>query len=53
LYSFKFKNSGVRTQVKTDINDIVVTIINKADCLAFDSGYNYYIEDFLEKTINF
>ncbi|KAI7863126.1 hypothetical protein BDF14DRAFT_1703582, partial [Spinellus fusiger] len=50
LYSFKFRDSGLRTQVITDINDMVVIILPSkySDCLAFDGGYNYYIEDFIE-----
>lgn len=71
LYSYKFKKPGVRTQVLTDINDMIISISNskycknnvdgemflkmkieniieKEDCIAFDGGYYYYIDRFIE-----
>lgn len=72
LYSFKFKKPGIRTQVVSDVNDMILYISNskycknnvdgemflkmkleniaeKEDCVAFDGGYYYYIEPFLEE----
>ncbi|KAI9484329.1 hypothetical protein BDB00DRAFT_751307, partial [Zychaea mexicana] len=51
FYSYKFKNSGLRTQVIYDINEFAVNLENKLnenDCIAFDGGYYYYIEKFIE-----
>ncbi|EIE77035.1 hypothetical protein RO3G_01739 [Rhizopus delemar RA 99-880] len=52
MYSYKFKKSGVRTQIICDMNEIVLFVSNKYDCIAFDGGYNYYVEEFLEKCEN-
>lgn len=71
LYSYKFKKPGVRTQVLTDVNDMIISISNskycknnvdgemflkmkieniieKEDCIAFDGGYYYYVDRFIE-----
>lgn len=71
FYSYKFKNSGLRTQVIYDVNEFAIcvsdskpcknyndgqmfldmkleTILNENDCIAFDGGYYYYIEKFIE-----
>lgn len=71
FYSYKFKNSGVRTQVIYDINEFAIYVsdskpcrvyndgqmfldmklenkLNENDCIAFDGGYYYYIEKFIE-----
>lgn len=76
LYSFKFKKPGLRTQVVTDINNMVIgvssgkfcknnvdgdmflkmkleDIIEKEDCIAFDGGYYYYIDKFIEENSDF
>ena len=71
FYSYKFKKSGLRTQVVCDINQFVIYVseskpcrsyndgqmfldmkleykLNENDCLAFDGGYYYYVEKFIE-----
>jgi hypothetical protein len=71
FYSYKFKKSGLRTQVVYDINEFAIYVseskpcknfndgqmflnmklenkLNEYDCLAFDGGYYYYIDKFLE-----
>lgn len=76
LYSFKFKKPGVRTQVLTDINDMIIyvssskycknnvdgemflkmkveNIVEKEDCIAFDGGYYYYIDKFIESFVDY
>jgi hypothetical protein len=76
LYSFKFKKPGVRTQVLTDINDMIIyvsnskycknnvdgemflkmkveNIVEKEDCIAFDGGYYYYIDRFIESFVDY
>ncbi|CAO3651487.1 unnamed protein product [Mucor hiemalis] len=72
MYSFKFKKSGVRTQVISDMNEIILFVSDSMpcknyndgkmflnmglenrlieyDCIGFDGGYNFYIEEFIEK----
>ncbi|KAI8327631.1 hypothetical protein BC941DRAFT_328673, partial [Chlamydoabsidia padenii] len=50
LYSYKFEGTGVRTQFCTDINGFILYVSSSkySDCLAFDGGYYYYIERFIE-----
>ncbi|KAI7851374.1 hypothetical protein BDC45DRAFT_419889, partial [Circinella umbellata] len=53
FYSYKFKKSGLRTQVVCDVNEFAIYIseknkLNENDCLAFDGGYYYYFEKFIE-----
>lgn len=72
LYSYKLKGSGVRTQVMSDMNNMITYVsnnekcaigndgtmflnmklyrnkISEADCIAFDGGYDLFIEKFID-----
>ncbi|KAI9467655.1 hypothetical protein BDB00DRAFT_748534, partial [Zychaea mexicana] len=50
MYSYKLKKNGIRTQFVSDMNDMIIytSKINENDCIAFDSGYYYYIKKFVE-----
>jgi hypothetical protein len=53
FYSYKFKNSGLRTQVIYDINEFAIYISKSKPCKNYnDGGYYYYIEKFIENCEN-
>ncbi|OAQ22398.1 hypothetical protein K457DRAFT_1761461, partial [Linnemannia elongata AG-77] len=51
MYSFKFRKSGLRTQVCIDVNNMVVFMskIHGVDCIGLDGGYPQHIPKLLEK----
>ncbi|KAI7855838.1 hypothetical protein BDC45DRAFT_412877, partial [Circinella umbellata] len=45
-WSYKFKTSGIRTQVLGDINENIISVSDKQDCIALDGGYTLFIKQF-------
>ena len=75
LYSYKLKGSGLRTQIVTDMNQMILYISNSekcgigndgtmfinmklynkihiGNCIAMDGGYNLFINQFKEQSLN-